>query len=120
SRDETAEERAAMSKSMPLSGQFRHIVFPGEVKQRTKIINLAAAHEEALTSEEPACDLCEENASFLTWLFAQAGLQVRHYRTETLQRRMPACLRALRVRSPAHARRLLEERPTLAPTALGA
>jgi chemotaxis methyl-accepting protein methylase len=94
-------------------------VFPTETKSRQKVINLATLHEGTPSSADPACNLSEENVSFLNWLFARAGLQVRNYRIETLQRRLPACLRALRVRSTAQARRLLEERPDLAPTALG-
>lgn len=100
--------------------RFRHIVFPADVKQRPKIINFAHVQEKGATRAEPVCDLSQENALFLNWLFAQAGLDARLYRAETLQRRVPACLRALHVRSTAQARRLLEQKPSLAATALGA
>src|SRR5437764_366516 len=50
---------------------------------------------------------------FVAWLFGRAGLSAAAYRPETLRRRLPACLRALRARSPAHARQLLERTPSL-------
>ena len=76
--------------------RFRHIIFPAALKQRPKVINLAAAREDLVAKAEPDCDLSEEAASFLDWLFAQAGLEARRYRPETLQRRLSACLRAAR------------------------
>src|SRR5437868_7645319 len=106
--------------SMPLSGQFRYIIFPTDARQRPKLINLGASPEEVTSDADPVCDLSEENASFLNWLFSQAGLDARLYCAEMLQRRLPACLRALRVRTVAQARRLLEDRPAMAATALGA
>ena len=50
---------------------------------------------------------------FLGWLTQQAGLQVGAYRPAALNRRLGACLRALRVTSPERARALLESRPEL-------
>ncbi len=109
-----------MTQPIPLSAKFRHVVFPGEVNRRKKVINVAAACDSPTLPAGEMPDLSEENASFLRWLFAQAGLDVCQYRVETLQRRLPACLRALRVRSPAQARRLLEQSPPVIPTALSA
>jgi hypothetical protein len=109
-----------MSESMLPAERFRHIVFPAALKQRPKVINLAASQKDLVAKAEPNCNLSAETAAFLEWLFAQAGLEARRYRPETLQRRLPACLRALRVRSAAQARRLLEETPALVGTALGA
>src|SRR5205085_2342730 len=57
---------------------------------------------------------------FVAWLFARAGLSAAHYRPETLRRRLPACLRTLRARSPDHARELLEQSPGLVPAAISA
>jgi chemotaxis methyl-accepting protein methylase len=101
------------------ANQFRHIVFPRE-ECRRKLVNLAPQNAAA-----PICEALERNlpgdeGSFLEWLFSQAGLDIRQYRTETLHRRMSACLRTLRATSPAHARQMLEQNPRLLSTALSA
>jgi chemotaxis protein methyltransferase CheR len=54
------------------------------------------------------------------WMFGKAGLDISVYRPSALQRRLPACLRQLRVASPESARTLLECRPELLPLALNA
>ena len=54
----------------------------------------------------------------LAWVIERAGLDCGAYRHSPLQRRLPACLRALRVHSAAEARRLLEHRPDLLPAAV--
>ena len=58
----------------------------------------------------PAFLLAPEEQDFAAWLFATAGLDIRHYKTETLRRRLPACLRAARAASVAEARAVLEAR----------
>jgi chemotaxis methyl-accepting protein methylase len=58
--------------------------------------------------------------SFLSGLFGHVGLSQRHYKPETLHRRLPACLRALRATSLAHARSILGRQPHLAWDAVGA
>src|SRR5262249_62227868 len=65
------------------------------------------------------CSCRRAGAAWLGGPRRPAGLAPRHYRTETLHRRLPACLRAVRARSLAHARRLLEDQPSLVATALG-
>jgi chemotaxis protein methyltransferase CheR len=55
---------------------------------------------------------------FLSWLLARAGLNARAYRASALQRRLPACLRKLRVSCGNAARTLLEEKPQLIPAAV--
>jgi chemotaxis methyl-accepting protein methylase len=64
----------------------------------------AAGHEVALSADEE---------SLLRWLFDQAGLTLRDYRTETLKRRLGACLRALRASSVAQARHAMQRNPQL-------
>ncbi|HYO09905.1 MAG TPA: protein-glutamate O-methyltransferase CheR [Tepidisphaeraceae bacterium] len=54
------------------------------------------------------------------WLFEQAGIDGRAYRTETIRRRLGACLRALRVGSPAEARLLLQRDRAKVQVAVGA
>jgi chemotaxis methyl-accepting protein methylase len=55
---------------------------------------------------------------FASWVFEQTGLGIEHYRTEPLQRRLAACLRAFRVPSVERARELILDRPELLQTAL--
>ena len=50
----------------------------------------------------------------------RAGLDASAYRPQSLDRRVPACLRVLRVRSPRAARTLLERRPGLIAAAVSA
>jgi chemotaxis methyl-accepting protein methylase len=57
---------------------------------------------------------------FLSWLFALAGLEVGHYRPETLVRRLPACLRILRAPSVREARSSIEADASQVGTAIGA
>jgi chemotaxis protein methyltransferase CheR len=92
-----------------LAAQFRHIVFPRELRGR-KAVNLAVGADPA-AQPSAAGSLDAEATAFLRWLFARVGLDADRYREETLRRRLPACLRALGVRSPEEARRLLEEDP---------
>jgi chemotaxis protein methyltransferase CheR len=50
---------------------------------------------------------------WIGWVLGQAGLKSSAYRPAAMQRRIPACLRHLRVNSTASARELLERRPEL-------
>jgi chemotaxis methyl-accepting protein methylase len=56
----------------------------------------------------------------LKWVFEKSGLEIEAYRSPALDRRLPACLRLLRVPTTEHARDLLERRPDLIPRVLGA
>ena len=50
---------------------------------------------------------------FIDWLFCEAGLNPVAYRPAALSRRLPACLRALRVSSTDSAKVCLEREPSL-------
>jgi chemotaxis methyl-accepting protein methylase len=65
-------------------------------------------------------NLSDEEESALRWLFEQADLHLDHYRGETLKRRIPACLRALRVESVSKVRHVVQRNPTLLKLALSA
>jgi chemotaxis methyl-accepting protein methylase len=101
-------------------GRFRYIVFPSYLKSRPRPINVAVADDLGRAAQKPPSRLPEEAASFLSWLFGQGGLDLNRCRAETLQRRLPACFRALRVRGPVQARLLLEQDPTKLSTAIAA
>jgi chemotaxis protein methyltransferase CheR len=60
-----------------------------------------------------------DHAELLELIFDRAGL-ARSYRPDALGRRLPACLRALKVHSAEEARQLLLRRPELLPAALSA
>lgn len=47
--------------------------------------------------------------SFVSWVLAQAGVDAAHYQELSLQRRLPACLRAIKARGKDEARALLEQ-----------
>ncbi len=53
---------------------------------------------------------------FVFWALGRAGLDATAYRRPARCRRVPACLRALKVRSALAARRLVERQPRLAAT----
>jgi chemotaxis methyl-accepting protein methylase len=57
---------------------------------------------------------------FIAWVLGRAGLDAAAYRTQPLDRRLPACLRAIQVRSPRAARELLERKPQLLAKAISA
>jgi chemotaxis methyl-accepting protein methylase len=101
--------------------RFRHVVFKEAGRRRA--VNLAPrppGHPfptPLIYNVPPQLDADEQR--FLDRLFARSGLDARAYRPETLRRRLPACLRALRAKSLADARLALEGDPAAAvPAAL--
>jgi chemotaxis methyl-accepting protein methylase len=67
---------------------------------------VAAFTAATLTAEERADD-----SVFISWVFERAGLDAAAYRSQPLHRRLPSCLRAMKVRSTHAARELLERKP---------
>jgi chemotaxis protein methyltransferase CheR len=57
---------------------------------------------------------------FIAWVFGRAGLDAAAYLAQPLNRRLPACLRALKVRTTSDACRLVEREPTAVTTAVSA
>ena len=53
---------------------------------------------------------------FIAWALGRAGLDAAAYRPQPLRRRLPACLRAMKVHSTHAARQLLERKPCLVAT----
>ena len=92
---------------------YRHVVFPDALQGTGQAVNFtpnarsrahAAAGGEELTSDERAC---------VQWLFDRAGLRLLDYRFETLKRRIPSCLRTLRVESVGQVCAAVERHPEL-------
>jgi chemotaxis protein methyltransferase CheR len=79
-------------------------------------MNLAPAPAPSLAWSD---EMSGEEADFVRWVFDQAGLDARNYRTETLRRRYSACLRMLRVAEPGEARQRLVSDPDLLGSAIG-
>lgn len=96
---------------------LRHISFEGTESGRVPAVT--HAKREALANSRRRSEQAEPHPLF-TWLFGKCGLDIRAYRSPALDRRLPACLRLLRVPTAESARALLESRPELKPAALGA
>src|SRR4051794_8763327 len=109
-----------MSAPGPWPWQLQHVVFPGAARRRRAARNLAPAADPPADAPAPLPTPPDVADPFVAWLFARAGLSAAHYRPETLRRRLPACLRTLRARSPDHARQLLEQSPGLVAAAVSA
>jgi chemotaxis protein methyltransferase CheR len=120
--DTSARWRLHVIRTMnrpPPSLNLRHIVFPRQIARRRPVP--AARLVQPLLSPSSTCTpITAEGEAFLAWVLSKAGLDARMYRPETLQRRLPACLRAVRVSSVAHARYILEKSPALVQAALNA
>jgi chemotaxis methyl-accepting protein methylase len=107
-----------MGVSLQSSCRYEHVVFPAAARQRP--LDLASVRPSASTARTTVPPQATDDGAFLSYLFSRAGLNARNYRTPTLRRRVPACLRALRAPTVSHARRLLQTSPSHVPLALGA
>ena len=105
---------------------FRHVVFPDSVGGHGRALNVAPRQEPGHEADADAQEvvaaepLPADSEGLFRWLFARAGLSFRHYKPETLRRRLPACLRAVRATSATQARALLRRNPELIGPALDA
>ena len=101
------------------SARFRHVVFPESARAFGRPLDLAP-REPGRDSVVPPEPLTPDGEALLRRLSLCAGVNLGRYKPETLRRRLPACLRALRVSSPAQARSLLRRQPALTDAALDA
>jgi chemotaxis protein methyltransferase CheR len=113
-------KKQAMEQAASLSARFRHVTFPTDLDRGQKAVNFAAEVVAMTPVGSIGPVLSEAQAAFVRWLFKQAGLDAPAYRAETLKRRLPSCLRGLRVSSVAEAQRLLEAKPHLVADAVSA
>ena len=115
-----------MNQVVSQAACFRHVVFPDSAGGYGRALNLAPPRRfDAETLPRTGPDgaplaMTPEARAFLRWLLSRARLDSDHYKPETLLRRLPACLRAIRAISPAHARSLLHHNPALLRPAVGA
>jgi len=98
-----------------LKGSFKHVVFADSTRMGRRPLNFATLP----ISPPMGNTLPPEAKGFVQWLFEQSGLNLSCYREDTLARRLPACLRMLRVHSVAGARKALEENRGLLESAIG-
>ena len=101
----------------PVPVDYRHVVFADALRPPRRALNFSPAAPATARADGPLSDAA---ASFVGWLFAKAGLDARDYRGETVARRLPACLRVLRVERIDQARALIESDPRRLQTALDA
>jgi chemotaxis methyl-accepting protein methylase len=102
----------------PHKASFHHVVFADDVADRGRALNFAGGQPAAEPPARASESLAPDERAFVIWLFEQAGICARNYRQETLVRRLPACLRLIRVASVREARRALELNPALVPDAV--
>jgi chemotaxis methyl-accepting protein methylase len=112
-------DRVSTTIVQPLrTGRFRHVVFASGLGGR-RALNFTESNgcEAAADVSER---LTEDERAFIAGLFREANLDLRAYREETLRRRLPACLRALRASSVSHARLLVRDDRKLLSIAISA
>jgi chemotaxis protein methyltransferase CheR len=106
---------AYLARFTPLDS-LAHISFTGVEPAPLRSPLRTAAHlpvpSVRRSTDEEALD------PLMSWMLSRAGLQPTAYRAAAMQRRVSACLRQLRVRSPESARELLERKPELLPLVL--
>jgi chemotaxis methyl-accepting protein methylase len=102
----------------PAPLRFNYTVFPSLVYGAGRqVMNLAPRMHGSVGQDRATT---EEHDCFLSWVLRQAGVDPAQYRFETLRRRWPAVLRALRVSSLADARVAVHRDPGLIPLATDA
>jgi chemotaxis protein methyltransferase CheR len=107
------------------TGKYRHIVFADALNGAARAINFCSVDPAfgmyaAAPAREAPTAFSEQERAFVRWLFRQARLNAECYREETLRRRLPACLRAIRATSLNQARVLLQNNSQLAAVAMNA
>jgi chemotaxis methyl-accepting protein methylase len=97
---------------------YRHVVFPDLPGTPEQPVNFTPADDGP--EQDALTDLSADEYECIRWIFEQAGLDAEQYRRETLRRRVPACLRALRVETLLEVRLAIDRNPELAKIALNA
>jgi chemotaxis methyl-accepting protein methylase len=98
--------------------KYRHVTFADAIRGSNRATNHALHRYFTPEETDIVVPLEPDEDSFVRWLFREAKLDARHYREETLRRRLPACLRFLRVSSIQQARTALRANPALIESAV--
>ncbi|MGA2254862.1 MAG: CheR family methyltransferase [Thermoguttaceae bacterium] len=88
-----------------------YIMFEGKAPTRPQLSYVCGTCSPVLAAAPHAPE--ERLDDFISWLLGRGGLDSVAYRTQPLGRRLPACLRAMKVHSTHAARQLLERKPHL-------
>ena len=99
---------------------YRHVVFPDADAGRRVPVNFSPT--QAIQIQVPSTNrgLSHDESECIQWLLGRAGLRLADYRPETVKRRLPACMRALRVGSMREVRSVVTRHPELLQTAISA
>jgi chemotaxis methyl-accepting protein methylase len=92
---------------------YRHVVFPDAREGRGYAVNFTPPSLDHNPNPPAQAELTSGEHACIAWLFDRAGLNLADYRFETLKRRIPACLRALRVDSIGDVCTTVERQPDL-------
>ncbi len=99
---------------------YRHVVFPDTLADREPAIDRLAPPRPRSLPPHPDRNLSSSEQDCLRRLFGLAGLDLDDYRPETIKRRIPACLRALRVEHTNEIGSVVQRHPILLEVALSA
>lgn len=106
---EDPDLRHVSFEGMPANGRGPHLrVQPG--------LAVAARLPAGRRAVDPAPS--GPTVSFARWVLHRAGLDAASYRAESLRRRVPACLRALKLRTEREAQQRIARHPELLPDAV--
>ena len=102
-----------------------HIMFAGQAATRPQrsgrqVENLSYDPEDGRQVENLSYGPERQPDGFIAWVLGRAGLDAAAYRARPLERRLPACLAAIKVRSAGEGRELLERKPHLVAKAASA
>lgn len=92
---------------------YRYVVFPDAPGGNGHAVNLSPHPPDSRPVVRQIPELCASEYSGLQWLFKRACLELSDYRPETLKRRIPSCLRALRLESLQQVCLAVERQPDL-------
>jgi chemotaxis methyl-accepting protein methylase len=109
--------KVAKGSNIPEKADLRHVSFVG---RPSGVDRQLASQGPRVVAPRGAAGIPEPHDDFVAWVLGLAGLDAKVYRSESLRRRLPPCLRGLKVHSKQQARELLEKQPDLLPQALSA
>lgn len=114
-----------MSSTLSRPAQFRHVTFADDLEPRGQALNLSPARSRRRDDARPVAavdvvPMSQDDEAFVGWLMRRSGLTPSDYRPGTMARRLPTCLRTLRVNTVGQARHAIERTPSLASVAINA
>jgi chemotaxis protein methyltransferase CheR len=99
---------------------FRHVNFPGADAGSGPPLNFTPPDHAGAPVGCGPDNLSLDEFQSIQWLFQRGGIRVEDYRLETMKRRIPACLRALRLETLDDVCAAVQHQPELLKRALSA